>query len=104
MPWPCHSSRFEHVEARATFIYGIIHLVDMRYKGYAGHVLFDADASILHGEVLGIGDVVTFQGDSVAEVEKAFRDSVDDYLAFCMGRGQPPEKPLPVKSRRRAVA
>ena len=57
----------------------------MQYKGYIGKVEFDPDAKILHGEVIGIRDVVTFQGGSVKEVEKAFRDSVDDYLIFCKG-------------------
>jgi predicted HicB family RNase H-like nuclease len=64
----------------------------MKYKGYVGKVEFDPDAGILHGEVVGIRDVVTFQGLSVAEVEHAFRDSVDDYLAFCKERGEKPEK------------
>ena len=65
----------------------------MRYKGYTGHVEFDVEAGILHGEVVGIRDTVTFQGTSVREVEKAFRDSVDDYLAFCRQRGETPDKP-----------
>jgi predicted HicB family RNase H-like nuclease len=66
----------------------------MKYKGYLGKVEFDADAKVLHGEVVGIRDVVTFQGDSVKEVEKAFRESVDDYLAFCKERGEEPNKPF----------
>jgi predicted HicB family RNase H-like nuclease len=37
--------------------------------------------------------VITFQGESVAEVTQAFHDSVDDYLEFCAGLGQSPEKP-----------
>lgn len=65
----------------------------MRYKGYAGKVEFDAEAAILHGEVVGIRDVVTFEGASVAEVERAFRESVDDYLAFCRQRGEDPDRP-----------
>ena len=65
----------------------------MQHKGYAGKVEFDADAGILHGEVLGIRDVVTFQGASVAEVQKAFRESVEDYLTFCKQRGESPDKP-----------
>jgi predicted HicB family RNase H-like nuclease len=48
---------------------------------------------LLHGEVIGIRDVVTFQADSVAKIEKEFRASVDDYLAFCKKRGESPEKP-----------
>jgi predicted HicB family RNase H-like nuclease len=65
----------------------------MEYKGYAGKVEFDSDARIFHGEVVGIRDVVTFQGRSVRELEKAFKDSVDDYLAFCRDRGEKPDKP-----------
>lgn len=65
----------------------------MHYKGYVGKVEFDAEAGILHGEVVGIRDVVTFQGSSVKEIEKAFHDSVDDYLAFCRERGEEPSKP-----------
>ena len=65
----------------------------MEYKGYIGKVEFDSDARIFHGEVVGIRDVVTFQGKSVVEIEKAFRDSVDDYLAFCKERGEEPDRP-----------
>lgn len=65
----------------------------MEYKGYIGKVEFDPDAMMLHGEVVGIRDVVTFQGRSVGEVQKAFRESVDDYLAFCKERGEEPNKP-----------
>lgn len=66
----------------------------LRYKGYAGHVEFDDEAGIFHGEVLGLRDVVTFQGTSVDELEEAFRESVDDYLQFCEERGEAPEKPF----------
>jgi predicted HicB family RNase H-like nuclease len=65
----------------------------MQYKGYKASVQFDDEAKILHGEVLGLRDVVTFQADSVSELEKAFHDSVDDYLEFCKERGEEPERP-----------
>ncbi len=65
----------------------------MNYKGYTGHVIFDDEAEIFHGEVLGIRAVVTFQGKSAHEIKKAFRDSVDDYLAWCAERGKEPDKP-----------
>jgi predicted HicB family RNase H-like nuclease len=63
----------------------------LEYKGYIGKVEFDCDARIFHGEVGGIRDTVTFQGRSVAEAEKAFRGSVDDYLAYCKERGEAPD-------------
>jgi predicted HicB family RNase H-like nuclease len=66
----------------------------MEYKGYVGKVEFDDEARIFHGEVLDTRDVITFQGKSVAELETAFRESIDDYLAFCQQRGEEPNKPF----------
>jgi predicted HicB family RNase H-like nuclease len=66
----------------------------MEYKGYLGHVEFDADANLFHGEVVGMRDVVTFQGRSVSELRRAFEESVDDYLAFCRKRREAPERPF----------
>jgi len=66
----------------------------MQYKGYTGKVEFDDEADIFHGEVIGLRDVITFQGKTVDEVKRAFRESVDDYLAFCVKRGEEAEKPF----------
>jgi predicted HicB family RNase H-like nuclease len=65
----------------------------MEYKGYFGKVEFDDDANIFHGEVINLRDVITFEGETVDELKQAFQDSVDDYLAFCAGRSEDPEKP-----------
>ena len=54
----------------------------MSYKGYQAIVAYDEDAEIFHGEVVNLRDVITFQGKSVKELEKAFSDSVEDYIAF----------------------
>lgn len=66
----------------------------MNYKGYHGQVNYDEDAKLFHGEVVGLRDVVTFQGTSVDELEQAFKDSVDEYLDFCKELGRAPEKPF----------
>jgi predicted HicB family RNase H-like nuclease len=66
----------------------------MEYKGYIGKVEVDDEAGILHGEVINIRDVITFEGSTVDEIHKAFRESVDDYLEFCAQRGETPEKPF----------
>jgi predicted HicB family RNase H-like nuclease len=66
----------------------------MQYKGYSANVLFDDENDIFHGEVLGIRDVVTFQGKSAKELRRAFADSVNDYLEFCRERGESPDKPV----------
>lgn len=65
----------------------------MKYKGYVGHVVYDDEAKVFHGEVIGLNDVITFQGESVHELEESFKESVDDYLEFCKSRGEQPEKP-----------
>lgn len=65
----------------------------MEYHGYLAHVAFDNDAGLFHGQVLHTRDVITFQGTSVEELRSAFRESVDDYLAFCAQRGEAPDKP-----------
>lgn len=66
----------------------------LKYKGYSGHVEFDDEAGIFHGEVLDTKDVITFQGKSVEELKKAFRESIDDYLEFCAERNEKPDKPF----------
>jgi predicted HicB family RNase H-like nuclease len=66
----------------------------LEYKGYTGHVEFDPEAGLFHGEVLDTRDVITFQGRSVEDLQQAFRDSVDDYLEFCKERNEEPDKPF----------
>jgi predicted HicB family RNase H-like nuclease len=66
----------------------------MEYKGYLGKVEFDDEAGIFHGDVINTRDVITFQGKSVAELKKSFRESIEDYLAFCAKRGEEPDKPF----------
>ena len=48
---------------------------------------------MFHGEVINLRDVITFQGQTVNELRRAFQESVEDYLAFCAERGEQPEKP-----------
>lgn len=66
----------------------------MEHKGYIGKVEFDDEAEIFHGEIINTRDVITFQGESVGELTRAFRESIDDYLAFCRERGEAPDKPF----------
>ena len=65
----------------------------MEYKGYSAKIEFDEDANIFHGEVINLRDVITFEGETVDGLRKAFQESVDDYLEFCAERGEDPEKP-----------
>ena len=66
----------------------------MEYKGYFGSVLFDDEAGTFFGRVANLQrDGITFEGSSVDELRAAFRESVDDYLAWCEEEGKAPDKP-----------
>lgn len=64
----------------------------MKFKGYFGDVKYDFEAKIFHGEVVGLKDVITFQAKTVDGLEKAFKDSINDYLEWCVERNEKPEK------------
>lgn len=65
----------------------------MKYKGYIGMVEYDDEAKIFYGDVINTRDVITFEGMSEEEIEQAFRDSIDDYLAWRKEDGIEPEMP-----------
>jgi predicted HicB family RNase H-like nuclease len=46
-----------------------------------------------HGRVVGLRDVVTFQGRSLDELRREMAESVEDYLELCAGIGKKPERP-----------
>lgn len=64
----------------------------LEYKGYIGTVEFSAEDKIFFGKIQGINDLVTFEGASVDELEKSFRESVLDYLETCAILNKTPEK------------
>jgi len=66
----------------------------IEYKGYIGHIEFDNEANIFHGEVINTNDIITFQGSSPDELRDALRDSVEAYLKFCAKHGKNPNKPF----------
>lgn len=85
----------------------------MNYKGYIGEVEYDDEAKIFSGTVINTRTVITFQGTTVDELEKEFKNSVDDYLEWCRADGVEPEKPysgrfnvrfLPVLHQKAAIA
>ena len=57
------------------------------------NIEFDDEANVFYGEVINLRDVITFEGETVAELRKAFKESVEDYLKFCAERKEEPEKP-----------
>lgn len=65
----------------------------IEYKGYTGVFEFDPFIDAFHGRVVGLRDVVTFQGRSLDELRREMAESVEDYLEVCAGIGKNPERP-----------
>ena len=66
----------------------------IEYQGYVARIELDEDEKILHGRVINIGDVVTFESPSAPQLLREFKRSIEDYFAFCKKRGEQPEKPF----------
>lgn len=64
----------------------------LEYKGYRGSVSYSAEDKILYGEVLGIRDSISFEGESIDELERDFHFAIDDYLETCKELGRNPDK------------
>ena len=64
----------------------------LQYKGYFTNISFSVNDKVLHGKIEGIDDLITFESESIADVEKEFHDAVDDYLALCEEIGKEPSK------------
>jgi len=60
----------------------------MEYKGYQGSVEFSAEDKVFFGKIDAIRDLVSFEGTNVANLEKAFKEVVDDYLGLCKEEGR----------------
>jgi len=65
----------------------------MNYKGYAGIAEIDTEEKMLYGKVIGLRDVIGFEGSNFEELEASFHRAVDGYLEVCEEEGKEPEKP-----------
>ena len=65
----------------------------MKYNGYIARIEYDEVDRIFVGHLAGIRDIVGFHGSTVDELEQAFHERVDNYLAICEETGRPAQKP-----------
>jgi predicted HicB family RNase H-like nuclease len=64
----------------------------LEYKGYYANLHFSSEDEVFYGKLLGIDDLVNFEGASVKELKKAFHEAVEDYLETCKELGKEPNK------------
>ena len=64
----------------------------LKYKDYISTIHFSTEDEVFHGKVTGINDLVTFEGRSVSELKKAFKEAIEDYLETCKELNKQPDK------------
>lgn len=63
----------------------------IKYKNYIAEV--ELDDTILHGRILNLRNVITFETTDATKVQEEFKNAVNDYIEWCKEDGVEPEKP-----------
>lgn len=66
----------------------------LRYKGFLGSIEASPADKCLYGKLLYIDDLVTYEAETIAQLESEFKDAVDDYHHTCKEAGKEPMKPF----------
>ncbi len=67
----------------------------IEYKGYVGWFEFNEKIKLFEGRVSNVrGLPITFQGKTSEDVRLAFKDAINEYLAWCKEQGKEPDKPF----------
>lgn len=60
----------------------------LQYKNFRASITFDQKDRIFYGFVVNSSDSISFHGENFTAVSKAFRETIDDYIAFCREVGK----------------
>ena len=52
------------------------------YKGYIGSIEYSPEDAIYYGELLGIKDMVLYEGEDIQTLYKDYIEAIDDYIEF----------------------
>jgi predicted HicB family RNase H-like nuclease len=63
------------------------------YKGYTGSISVSIEDGCLHGRILFINDLITYESDTVPGLRQEFCAAVDEYIETCRELGVSPDKP-----------
>lgn len=65
----------------------------MKYKGYWAEIKYSDEDECFCGIIEGLkNDSISFEGTTVKELKKDFKDAIDHYLDFCNENNIEPEK------------
>jgi predicted HicB family RNase H-like nuclease len=71
----------------------------LKHRNFQGTVMYSAEDKVLHGRVVGVRGLISYEGESVADLEADFRLAVDDYIADMQQEGRaaiPASEVIPV--------
>lgn len=66
----------------------------LNYKGYIGEAVYDDETGNFAGKIANATAVGTFYGETVQDLEREFRHTIDYYLDLCQRKNIEPEKPF----------
>ena len=65
----------------------------MKYKGYWAEIRYSDEDECFCGKIEGLkNNLIFFEGKTVKELKKDFKDAIDFYLDNCKACGEIPEK------------
>jgi len=62
-----------------------------RYKGYIGSIEASVQDMCLHGKILFINDLITYEAETPIALKLAFQAAVNDYIETCEKLGKKPQ-------------
>ncbi len=65
----------------------------MTHSGDTARIAFDERDNLFVGRILGLRSIISFHGETVAQLRREFAAAVKDYLRDCAEQGISPEKP-----------
>lgn len=65
----------------------------MKYKGYWAEISYSDEDECFCGKIEGLkNDLISFEGETVKELKKDFKDAINNYLGTCKELNKEPEK------------
>ena len=65
----------------------------MKYKGYWAEISYSDEDECFCGKIEGLkNDLISFEGETVKELKKDFKNAINNYLETCKELNKEPEK------------
>lgn len=65
----------------------------MKYKGYWAEIKYSDEDECFCGKIEGLKNtLISFEGETVKELKKDFKEAIDFYLEGCRANNETPEK------------